>query len=69
MAEETQNKIVPYIPRTCASLLLPKPNSEVVPISTTVVFAMTETFSPTPNFFVAANFAFFALLKKYVRFL
>ena len=64
MAEETQNKIVPYIPKTWASLLLPNPNSEVVPISTTVVLAITETFSPTPNFFVAESFAFFALLKK-----
>ena len=36
---------------------------------TTVVFAMIEVFSPIPNSFVAANFAFLALLKKYVRFL
>ena len=41
-----------------------KPSSEVVPISTTVVLAMTETLSPTPNFLVAESFAFFALLKK-----
>ena len=50
--------------RRLASLLLPKPNSEVVPISTTVVLAITETFSPTPSSFVADSFAFFALLKK-----
>ena len=36
---------------------------------TTVVFAMIDVFSPIPNSFVAANFAFLALLKKYVRFL
>ena len=31
---------------------------------TTVVFAIIEVFSPKPNFLVADNFAFFALLKK-----
>ena len=36
---------------------------------TTVVFAMIDVFSPIPNSLVAANFAFFALSKKYVRFL
>jgi hypothetical protein len=43
---------------------LPKPSSEVVPISTTVVFAIIEDFSPIPNSLVAASFAFFALLKN-----
>ena len=51
-----------------SNLLFPKPSSEVVPISTTVVLAITDTFSPNPNSFVAASFAFFALLKKYVKF-
>ena len=32
-AEPIQNKIVPYMPSTCAILLLPIPNSEVVAIS------------------------------------
>ena len=32
-----------------------------MPISTTVVLAITETLSPTPNFLVAESFAFFAL--------
>ena len=42
----------------------PNPNSDVVPISTTVVLAIIDAFSPTPNFFVAESFAFLALLKK-----
>ena len=50
--------------RRLANLLFPKPNSDVVPISTTVVFEIIETFSPTLNSFVAANFAFLAFLKK-----
>ena len=36
---------------------------------TTVVFAIMDTFSPAPISLVAWSFAFFALFKKYVRFL
>ena len=42
--EPIQNKIVPYIPNTCATLLLPKPNSDVVPISWTTVFEIIAVF-------------------------
>ena len=47
-----------------SNLLFPKPSSDVVPISTTVVFAIIDVFSPIPNSLVAANFAFLALFKK-----
>ena len=33
MAEQIQKIIVPYMPKTCANLLLPHPSSEVVAIS------------------------------------
>ena len=63
-----QNNIVPYIPKTCANLLLPKPNSDVVPISCTTVLEIIAVFSPRLNSLLAAFFAFFALLKKYFTF-
>jgi len=44
---------VPYIPSTCDNLLLPKPSSEVVPISTTAVLAIIDAFSPAPISLVA----------------
>ncbi len=52
------------MPSTWANLLFPKPNSDVVPISMTVVFAIIADFSPIPNFFVADNFAFLRFQKS-----
>ena len=53
---------------TCANLLFPAPNSEVVAISLAIVFDITDILSPVVNDFVADFFAFFALLKKYLTF-
>ena len=39
-----QNNIVPYIPRRCAILLLPRPNSDVVNISFVTVLSITLVF-------------------------
>ena len=41
-ADVTQKIIVPYIPSTCATRLLPLPNSAVVAISCATVFKITE---------------------------
>ena len=60
--------MVPYIPRRCAALLLPAPNSEVVAISLTIVFEITDIFSPVVKVLVAESFAFFAFSKKYFTF-
>ena len=47
MGWPTQNNIVPYIPRTCATLLLPAPSSDVVPMSYAIVFETTAVVSKT----------------------
>ena len=56
------------MPRRCAALLFPAPNSDVVAISLTIVLEITDIFSPVLKVLVAANLAFFALLKKYLTF-
>ena len=56
------------MPRRCAALLFPAPNSEVVAISLTIVFEITDIFSPVLKVFVADYFAFFAFSKKYLTF-
>ena len=60
--------IVPYIPNTCATLLLPLPNSAVVAISCATVFERTEVRWVADSLIVADFFAFLALLKKYFTF-
>ena len=56
------------MPITCATLRLPAPSSDVVAMSLAIVFEITDILSPVDNVFVADNFAFFALLKKYFTF-
>jgi len=47
---------------------LPAPSSEVVAISLTIVFEITDILSPVLKVFVADSFAFFAFSKKYLTF-
>ena len=60
--------IVPYIPSRWAALLFPAPSSEVVAISLTIVFEITDILSPVLKVFVADSFAFFAFSKNYLTF-
>ena len=48
-ADVIQKIIVPYIPSTCATLLLPLPSSAVVAMSCTTVFKITEVLCVVDN--------------------
>ena len=61
--EAIQNKIVPYIPSTCANLLLPIPSSEVVAISWATVLKITAVFFAVNSVF-ADFFAFLHFSKN-----
>ena len=52
------------MPKRCATLLLPIPNSAVVKMSFAKVLTITDVFSPVPRFLVADNLAFLALFNK-----
>ena len=52
------------MPRTCATLLLPAPSSEVVPMSYAIVFETTAILSPVDNSLVAFFFLPFWRFQK-----
>ena len=56
------------MPRRCAILLCPVPNSDVVAMSLTIVLEITDILSVAFKALVADNLAFFAFSKKYLTF-